>query len=207
MQVQWHRYWGSGDQTGMSFVLAVVSKGSAAVVSDGGLESVPARRLEPGGDGGGHDEHVAERGDPPLVYGVVVGAELHLALARRHLHQVRRAVVVARLLRRARLHVLHDACKQEAGQLGLAPCGEENRGGRDDRSFGCCGMLTFFGVREGHDQVRLLDPEYDLAALVRRRGHRVQLPFPVRHRDEHVVALGQRRTGPRVVKVEVEVVL
>jgi hypothetical protein len=28
----------------------------------------------------------------------------------------------------------------------------------------------------------------------------------VRHRDEHLVALGQRRPGPRVVQVEVEVV-
>jgi hypothetical protein len=29
----------------------------------------------------------------------------------------------------------------------------------------------------------------------------------VRHRDEHLVALGQRRAGPGVVEVEVEVVL
>jgi hypothetical protein len=29
----------------------------------------------------------------------------------------------------------------------------------------------------------------------------------VRHRDEQLVALGQRRAGPRVVEVEVEVVL
>jgi hypothetical protein len=94
--------------------------------------------------------------------------------------------------------------------------------------------LTFFRVGESHDQVRLLDPEDDLAVLVRRRGHRMQLPlscnttrrvfsFPhacncgmgtraaavltVRHRDEHLIALGQRRTGPRVVEVEFEVVL
>jgi hypothetical protein len=91
-------------------------------------------------------------------------------------------------------------------------------------------------VGESHDQVRLLDPENDLAALIRRRGHRMQLPLScdrrdtcsvfrmhatrlwyghessaavltVGHRDEHLIALGQRRTGSRVVEVAVEVVL
>jgi hypothetical protein len=96
--------------------LAVVPRDRAAllrtVVVDG--RSDQSRRLDL--DGGGHDEHVAQRSDPPLVDGVVVGAQLHLALARGHLHRVRRAFVVARLLRRARLHVPHDACGVRTGR-------------------------------------------------------------------------------------------
>jgi hypothetical protein len=74
--------------------------------------SVPARRLVPGGDGdgGGHHEHVAQRRNPPLVDAVVVRAELHLALVRGDLHWVCRALVGARLLRGARLHVVDHAC-------------------------------------------------------------------------------------------------
>jgi hypothetical protein len=103
-----------GDQTGTS----CCSKGSRSSAAYRGrgrpVGSVPARRLDL--DGGGHDEHVAQRSDPPLVDGVVVGAQLHLALARGHLHRVRRAFVVARLLRRARLHVPHDACGVRTGR-------------------------------------------------------------------------------------------
>lgn len=201
------------------------------------------------GDGGGHDEHVAQRGDPPLVHAVVVPAELHLALVRGDLHQVRGALVGARLLRGARPHVADHACgcaRQQvaAGQFSLSE--EENKleetGNNEtiDRA-GRCRFLTLFCVGEGHDEVRLLDPQHDLAALVRRRRHCVKLPLPckartlefrmqsdddvqvvassidsaaagspaltVRHRDEHLVALGQRRPGPRVVEVEVQVVL
>ncbi|BAS89906.1 Os04g0498101, partial [Oryza sativa Japonica Group] len=89
---------------------------------------------------------------------------------------VRRVLVAARLLRRARLHVVDHTCS-----------------------------IVF--TQERHDQVHLLDPHDHLAALARRRGHRVQLPLPVGHGDEHLVPLGERRLGPRVVEVEVEVVL
>ena len=137
----------------------------------------PAWRFVPGGDhGGGHHEHVAERGHPPLVHAVVVGAELHLALARRYLHRVRRAVVGARLLRGARPHVADHACGCTGRPLVRArSTDQETKHARQGLVlFG----ITFFRVGEGHDQVRLLDPEHDLAALVRRRGHRVELPFP-----------------------------
>jgi hypothetical protein len=129
---------------------------------------------------------VAQRSDPPLVHPVVVRAELHLALVRGDLHRVCRALVVARLLRAARPHVADHTCGRVSEQVAVWSVGsvrEENKrrhatSQRDDRA----GLLTFFCVGEGghDDEARLLDPQHDLAALVRRRRHRVELPLPCR---------------------------
>lgn len=123
-------------------------------------------------DGGGRREHVGQRRDPPLVHAVVVGAELHLALARRDLDRVRRVLVAARLLRRARLHVVDHTCSIVFTQ------GQKMNGNGSRTVDLRVRFLTLFGVGERHDQVHLLDPHDHLAALARRRGHRVQLPLP-----------------------------
>ena len=209
--------------------------------------SVPARRprrLVPGGDGdgdgGGHDEHVAQRRDPPLVHAVVVRAELHLALVRGDLHRVRRALVVARLLRGARPHVADHACARVRGQVAAGSV-QSVRGRRQEETgkVDRAGSLLSFAWEKAMTRFvflirstispRLFDAADTVWSFhfpatrrdatcqdnpfsfrmqsddVQQRGSRQALT--VRHRDQHLVALGQRRPGPRVVEVEVEVVL